>query len=164
MLSCMSATDAPRSTLPIFALLIALGGVAVGVYALLLRPASVATTFDMNKAMEAAGAHVPAQIESFYFFVPEADKSHDEDVTELASLLAKAASERDYIGVAGPDPSRNLAELLDALKQNQAKGLDGLSLVYLGPEEHRGPVESAASLTGASVKFVLFPAPSQNSI
>ncbi|MEK6805088.1 MAG: hypothetical protein AABY95_00375 [Pseudomonadota bacterium] len=161
----MSSNDAPRSTLPIHALLIALGGIVLGVYALLQSPITGEVVgFDLNKAMEAAGAHVPEQIESFYFFVPEATRSHDEDVVELAALLAKAASERDYIGVAGPDTERNLTELLDALGKNRSNGLKGLILVYLGPETHRGTVETAVTTTGASVKFVLFPAPSINSI
>ena len=159
----MSVADAPRSNLPVFALVATLAGLAFGVYAL-LRPASTMTAFDINGAMTVAGEHVPEQIESFYFFVPESQRSRDEEVAELTSLLVKAAAERDYFGVAGPDTERNLAVLLDAIKENQAKGLHGLILVYLGPEEHRIHVETAVADSGASLKYVVYPAPSKNSI
>lgn len=163
MLSFMPSEDAPRSKLPVFALLATLTGLAVGVVAL-LRPVTAPPVFDMESAMNAAGKYVPEQVESFYFFVPETAKPHEEEVSELAGLLAKAASERDYFGVAGPEPERNLTELLAALKQNQSKDLHGLILVYLGPEEHRPHVETAVAGSGASVKFVVYPAPPKNSI
>lgn len=163
MLSRMSTEDASHSRLPIFALMATLAGLGIGMFAL-LRPVTAPPVFDMEGAMNAAGEYVPAQVESFYFFVPESTRSHEEEITELAALMAKAAAERDYFGVAGPEPSRNLKELLAALKQNQAKGLNGLSLVYLGPEEHRPHVETAVAESGASLKFVVYPAPPKNSI
>ncbi len=159
----MNTDDAPRSTLPLFALAASLAGLALGIHALVQTPPAP-TAFDMNSAMEAAGQHVPERIESFYFFVPEVAKSHDDEVQELSGLLARAASEGDYIGIAGPDTERNLAELLAALKAHRAQGLKGLVLIYLGPESHRGNVETAVTESGASVKFVVYPSAPSNAI
>lgn len=151
-----SSADAPRSTLPLLALAVVLAGLGFGIYAA-MRPAPAISMFNLDGAMHAAGEHVPEQIESFYFFVPEAARSEDEEVSELAGLLKKAALEKDYFGVAGPDAERNRSELLSALKRNRSDGLQGLVLVYLGPEVHRTEVESAVTGSGASVRFVIYP-------
>lgn len=128
-----------------------------------LHPRLLIAGFDLNHAMDAAGAEVPSEIESFYFFVPESGRARSTEIAELSTLLAQAAAEQDYIGVAGADVERNREEFLEAL-ENTTAGLNGATVVYLGPEAHRAELQAAVDSAGGTLRFVLYPPLPANAI
>lgn len=128
-----------------------------------MNPRPELAGFNLNQAMEVAGAEVPKDLESFYFFVPEAGRSRRVEIIELSQLLTQAATEQDYIGLAGADAERNREALLAALKEITA-GLNGATVVYLGPEEHRSDIQAAVEKSNGQVKFVPYPPLPDNAI
>lgn len=119
--------------------------------------------FNLNHAMDTAGTAVPSELDSFYFFVPESGRSRDTEITELSKLLGQAAAETDHIGVAGADVERNRAQLLAAIEATPA-GLQGATVVYLGPDEHQAELRAAVEKTGGEFKFVRYPPLPDNAI
>lgn len=128
-----------------------------------LQRAPSLAAFDLTTAMNTAGAEVPAGLDSFYFFVPEAGRSRDTEVAELSRLLGLAAAEKDHIGIAGADAERNRAELLAAIDEIPT-GLHGATIVYLGPDNHRAELQAAVEKSGAQLKFVRYPPLPDNAI
>ena len=113
--------------------------------------------FNLDTAMRLAGTQVPPELESFYFFamlepVPEA-----QDIAELGSKMQAAARERDYLGIAGPDPERNRRTLLAALDAHRGEDLSGMILIYVGPASHRESVSGAAAAARVVLRFVAYP-------
>ena len=157
-------TPAPTQSAELawLAFIAAIAGVLLGVWQVLNPPARL-SGFDLNQAMDAAGGQVPGDIESFYFFVPESGKSRDQEITELGQLLAQAAAEKDYIGVAGADAERNREALLAAL-EGIATGLNGATVVYLGPETHHAEVQAAVEKASGNFRFVRYPPLPDNAI
>ena len=56
-----------------------------------LNPRPELAGFNLNQAMDVAGAEVPKDLESFYFFVPEAGRSRRVEIIELSQLLTQLA-------------------------------------------------------------------------
>lgn len=113
--------------------------------------------FNLDTAMRLAGTQVPPELESFYFFamlepVPEA-----QDIAELGIKMQAAANERDYLGIAGPDPERNRRTLLGALDAHRGEDLSGMILIYVGPVSHRDSVSGAAAAAKVELRFVAYP-------
>lgn len=115
------------------------------------------TAFNLDIAMRLAGTQVPAETESFYFFPMVDEVPEAVDVHELGGKLMQAAQEHDYLGIAGPDPERNRRTLLAALAAHQSDDLKTLVLIYLGPDSHRGDIETAARKAGFEARFVTYP-------
>lgn len=128
-----------------------------------VKQAPVLAAFDLNAAMNVAGGEVPEGLESFYFFVPEAGRSRHDEIAELTRLLGLAAAEKDHIGIAGADAARNREEFLAAL-EGITTGLNGATIVYLGPDEHRVEIQAATDRSGAQLKFVRYPPLPDNAI
>lgn len=128
-----------------------------------LNPRPELAGFNLNQAMDLAGAEVPEDIESFYFFVPEVGRSRRVEIGELSRLLTQAAAERDYIGLAGADAERNRDALLAALEEITT-GLNGATVVYLGPEHHRVDIQAAVEKSSGLIKFVRYPPLPDNAI
>jgi hypothetical protein len=110
--------------------------------------------YDVNMAMELAGAQVPATVESFYFFVLEADASGETE--ELAQKLVQAAGERDFVGITGADADHNRDVLRAALASAAAQDLRGLVIIYVGPADHEAELASLVRATGAQMRFVTY--------
>ncbi|MBA4284819.1 MAG: hypothetical protein C0434_04735 [Xanthomonadaceae bacterium] len=114
--------------------------------------------FDLDIAMRLAGTQVPPELESFYFFAMLEPAPEAQDIAELGSKMQAAARERDYLGVAGPDPERNRRTLLAALDAHRGDDLSGMVLIYVGPDRHREAVSSAARAAKVELRFVAYPA------
>ncbi|MCX7070392.1 MAG: hypothetical protein NTW01_05265 [Gammaproteobacteria bacterium] len=116
-----------------------------------------AAAFNLDTAMRLAGTQVPPELDSFYFFAMLEPAPEAQDIAELGSKMQAAARERDYLGVAGPDPERNRRTLLAALEAHHGEDLSGMILIYLGPDQHRAEVASAARAAGVELRFVAYP-------
>lgn len=114
--------------------------------------------FDANAAMDLAGAQVPPEVESFYFFILNEDSNLAADTCELAEKLILAAAEHEFLGIIGPDPQRNRRTLLGALEANHGKNLAGVIVIYLGPAEDQNELKARVSDSGAELRFVEYPA------
>lgn len=121
------------------------------------EPAVAPAAFNLDTAMRLAGTEVPPDLDSFYFFAMLEPAPEAQDIAELGSKMQAAARERDYLGVAGPDPERNRRTLLAALEAHRGEDLSGMILIYLGPDQHRADVASAASAAGVELRFVAYP-------
>lgn len=108
-------------------------------------------TYDLDAAMELAGAQVPSYVESFYFFVLEPD-SGDESA-ELAGKLAQAAGEGEFLGIAGPDAEHNRSVLLAALALLARQNLAGLVIIYVGPPAQEAELQERVGAAGAELRF-----------
>ncbi|MGQ3056468.1 MAG: hypothetical protein ACT6T0_04670 [Nevskia sp.] len=118
---------------------------------------TLAAAFNLDTAMRLAGTQVPPELDSFYFFAMLEPAPEAQDIAELGSKMQAAARERDYLGVAGPDPERNRRTLLAALEAHHGEDLSGMILIYLGPDQHRAEVASAARAAGVELRFVAYP-------
>lgn len=113
--------------------------------------------YDSVAAMDAAGRQVPAQVESYSFFLFDAIERIERDTRELSERLAPAAAEKDYVGLTGPDPERNRVALKAALVANTGRDLTGLTLIYLGPSGDAPAIRALIDGSGASLRYVVFP-------
>lgn len=113
--------------------------------------------FDLNTAMNLAGQQVPPELDSFYFFAMLEDEAQPGDVGELGAKMLAAASERDYLGVAGPDAERNRRTLLAAFDARRGDDLSGMILIYLGPDHDRAAVTAAAAASRVELRYVAYP-------
>jgi len=111
-----------------------------------------AEPFNLDTAMNLIGAEVPANVESFYFFVLEA-KSPTE-TSELADKMVQAAGEHEFLGITGADAGHNRAVLLAALSVPRAKDLQGLVIIYAGPPEQETELREVVLRNGAELRFV----------
>lgn len=118
------------------------------------RRAAALSAFDLDAAMELAGSVVPPDIESFYFFVLDPDRPAESD--ELAAKLMRAASEREILGITGPDAEHNRAVLRAALALTATHSLAGLVVVYVGPAEHEHELNGWVRATGAECRYVIY--------
>lgn len=116
------------------------------------------SAFDLDTAMALAGQQVPAELDSFYFFAMLEPAPRDTDVADLGAKMLAASAERDYLGVAGPDPVRNRDTLLAAFRARQADDLSGMILIYLGPDAHREAISRVAAAARVELRFVPYPA------
>jgi hypothetical protein len=116
------------------------------------QAAEAGAVFDATQAMELAGAEVPPDIESFYFFILERDAP--DESAELANKLGLAAEEHDYVGIAGADSNHNRRVLLAALKAVRGRHLAGLVIIYVGPAEHEDELAAVVRSAGAELRFV----------
>lgn len=127
--------------------------------ALLWTPLALAAPlpdFDRNAAMDLAGLQVPAEVESFYFFILT-EATAKVDAADLAEKLQAAAAERDYIGIIGADPELNLKTLRAALRACAGKPLKGAVVIFLGPADQREAVDGQLRGTGAELRYVTYP-------
>jgi hypothetical protein len=113
--------------------------------------------FDRDAAILLAGQQVPAEIESYYFFVLDTESSVDEDGLEMADVLRRAAEEHEYLGIVGPDPQRNRATLLRALEAARDGDLRGATVIYVGPSSQADEVVARIGAAGADVRYVVYP-------
>lgn len=119
--------------------------------------ASVDAAFNLDTAMRLAGTQVPPELDSFYFFAMLEPAPEAQDIAELGLKMQAAASERDYLGIAGPDPERNRRTLLAALDARSGDDLSGMILIYVGPIAHRDVVAAAAQSAKVELRFVPYP-------
>lgn len=117
----------------------------------------VNAAFNLDTAMRLAGTQVPPELDSFYFFAMLEPAPEAQDIAELGSKMQAAASERDYLGIAGPDPERNRRTLLAALDAHRGEDLSGMILIYVGPVSHRQAVTDAAGAAKVELRFVAYP-------
>jgi len=113
--------------------------------------------YDRDAAILLAGKQVPAEIDSFYFFVLDTDTTIDQDGEEMALVLQHAAIEQDYLGVVGPDPERNRATVLHAIDASRGTDLSGVIVIYVGPVEQAEELARRIGETGAELRFVEYP-------
>ena len=113
--------------------------------------------FDRDTTISLATAQVPVEIDSFYFFVLDTETSVEQDSAELATTLRRAAAERDYLGIVGPDPERNRLTLLAALEAARGKTLSGVIVIYVGPIEQVDDLLPRVRASGAELRFVVLP-------
>lgn len=118
---------------------------------------TVDTGFSLDTAMRLAGAQVPPELESFYFFAMLEPAPEAQDIAELGLKMQAAASERDYLGIAGPDPERNRRTVLAAFDARRDDDLSGMILIYVGPISHREAVAAAARSAKVELRFVAYP-------
>ena len=90
------------------------------------------------------------------FFVP-AGSDVNEAAGRLGPIMDTAARRQRRMGVLGPDAELDAEVTLAALKSRSNGKLKGMTLVYLGPGEHRLAVESAANASGSRFIFVKYP-------
>jgi len=119
--------------------------------------------YDRDAAIILAGKQVPEEIDSFYFFVLDTDTTVDQDGEEMAFVLQRAALERDYLGIVGPDPERNRATLIHALDASQHLRLEGATVIYVGPQADEDLMQRIRD-SGAELRFVVYPDESAPSI
>ena len=112
--------------------------------------------YDRDAAILLAGKQVPAEIDSFYFFVLDTKTSVAEDGAEMAAVLQRAATEQDYLGIVGPDPERNRATLIKALEA-AGSSLRGVVVIYVGPSHQADDVTERVKASGADLRFVVYP-------
>jgi hypothetical protein len=117
------------------------------------RRAAAIASYDLNAAMDLAGAVVPTHIESFYFFVLEPDV---DESGELANKLVQAAHEQDFLGIAGADAEHNRRVLRAALAIVQPGTLSGLVIIYVGPKNHEAELQPLIDAAGAQLRFVVY--------
>lgn len=122
---------------------------------------SAGPAFDLDTAMALAGQQVPPDLDSFYFFAMLEAEPQPGDVGELGEKMLAASSERDYLGVAGPDAERNRRTLLAAFEARRGDDLSGMILIYLGPARDRAEVEAAAAASRVTLRYVPYPAEPQ---
>jgi hypothetical protein len=113
--------------------------------------------YDLETAMVLAGKAVPDTVEEYYFFALFEDPIPFDEVSLLASKLRDAANEHDYLGIAGPDPERTRHSLLAALEANRDRPLTGLTVIFVGPIEHRQEMVRAVRSSGAEIRYVTYP-------
>lgn len=118
---------------------------------------SVDTAFNLDTAMRLAGSQVPPELESFYFFAMLEPAPEAQEIAELGLKMQAAAAERDYLGIAGPEPTRNRRVLLAALDAHRGEDLSGMVLIYVGPVSDRDAVSAAASAAKVELRFVPYP-------
>lgn len=141
----------------------AAGGAWIGKKWQLQQAAAATAGFDFNLAIELAGAAVPEDLESFYFF--PLDRSSPDPGPELQAVLIRAAAEHEYLGITGADAQYNLEVLLAALAAPRADTLAGLVIVYVGPAEHESQLRPSVNAAGAELQFVIYsPAPATGAI
>jgi hypothetical protein len=116
--------------------------------------AAATAAYDLDAAMDLAGFQVPAEVESFYFFV--LDPGADGETGELAQKLVQAAGENDFVGIAGADPEHNREVLRAALALTGARDLKGLIIIYVGPPDHEAELVPLVRATGAQLRFVTY--------
>lgn len=116
-----------------------------------------ASPFDRDAAILLAGRQVPEDIESYYFFMLDTATTVDQDSTEMADVLQRAAKEHEYLGIVGPDPERNRATLLRALDAARGQDLRGVIVIYVGPKAQADEVTARVGATGADLRYVVFP-------
>lgn len=120
------------------------------------QAAEFETAFNVNQAMELAGAEVPPGIESFYFFILE--RAAPDESSELADKLELAADENDYVGIAGADSKHNREVLLAALQRvldaSRGRVLTGLVIIYVGPADQEAELTTVVKAAGAELRFV----------
>jgi hypothetical protein len=113
--------------------------------------------YDLETAMALAGQEVPADTEEYYFFALFEDPVPDDEIELLAAKLRDAAREHDFLGIAGPDAQRTRHSLLAALDADREQSLAGLTLIFVGPIEHRDEVTRAVRGAGAEIRYVSYP-------
>lgn len=113
--------------------------------------------FALPEAMTAAGEQVPSAVENYSFFYIQSPDNARKDIDELAHRLIEAAREKEYVGLAGPNPEWTRSVLRGALAANDGFSLDGLVLVYLGPQSDLKLVRDWIAASGADVRYVVFP-------
>lgn len=118
-----------------------------------------AAGYDLDLAMNLAGDQVPPYVDEFYFFVLDVDANGE--TAELADTLVRAASEHDFLGIAGADPEHNRDILLAALTVPRDRTLQGLIIIYVGPADQEADLADFVRDTGAELRFVPYvpPAP-----
>ncbi|WP_293369949.1 hypothetical protein [Nevskia sp.] len=115
------------------------------------------SAFSLDTAMRLAGTQVPPELDSFYFFAMIEAAPEAQDIAELGKKLQAASAERDYLGIAGPDPERNRRTLLAALAAHRSEDLSGMILIYVGPDPQRAEVSAAAAAAKIELRFVAYP-------
>jgi hypothetical protein len=113
--------------------------------------------YHLIEAMNAAGEAVPAEVQSYYFLVLDGSIMSGDDVDELVRLMRLAHAEGDYLGVIGSKAIRNLRVLHAAMARTRPGELQGLQLIFVGPEDHAHRAAEAVSGSGATLHFRVYP-------
>lgn len=153
-----SARRWPRA--PVAALAVTLATAALGAWLhqrlAAQQPPAAEATFDAEHAMDLAGAAVPPEIESFYFFI--LTRGAPDESGELAQKLGQAADEHDFVGIIGADFGHNRRVLLAALEASRERSLAGLIIIYVGPGEQEAELSAVVRAAGAELRFVPYAA------
>lgn len=116
----------------------------------------VAPGYDLEEAMTLAGKEVPETTQEYAFFALVEDPVPADEVSGLAAALRSASDDRDFVGIAGPDPERNRRSTLAALRRS-GDALNGLTVIYVGPAAHREELTRAVRASGAEIRYVTYP-------
>lgn len=120
-------------------------------------PASQSHLYQESEAINLAGDRVPAGVEGFYFMVVDANRDSAEQAAELASMMVKAASENDYLGVASADPQLSEQVMLMAFAISSEHELRNMRLIYVSGRAHQAAIKSQAARAGIALQYVVYP-------
>lgn len=118
----------------------------------------IANGFALDEAFALAGAEVPEEVKTFSFFAYTGDTPAEQEIAQLTERLIEASKAKEFLGICGPDATRNRRNLLAALEATHGRDLSGVIILFLGPETEREAVTKAAAQAGAPLRFLVFPA------
>lgn len=115
------------------------------------------SVYDVNRAYDIAGSHVPADVNAFYLYHVEVDGEMGQQAEELADLMRSAQRDKDFLAVVGAKPLLTYDVFNAALDVIGTDPLDKVIFIYLGRADHRTALEERIGLKDAELRFSVYP-------